>query len=116
MSCWEIQKDTRCIHSLIGLKKNEKPVDCINQYLAAVYKEALERGYNFNKEKIGWDFKETILIVTKGQLSYEFEHLRNKLVKRDQKRLKKLEALTEPEPHPMFQKVDGEIEDWEVTQ
>src|SRR5580698_659525 len=52
-------------------KKAVNPSDCINQYLAAVYLEAVKRGYNFNKEKINWKFEESLLTVTRGQMKYE---------------------------------------------
>ena len=33
-------------------KNTEKPLDSVNYYLDIVYREAAERGYHFNKEKI----------------------------------------------------------------
>src|SRR3989339_1383733 len=64
-------------------KEAPAPLDCINQYLSVVYKEALRRGFNFAKDKIKWEFKPTTLTVTTGQLYYEKEHLLNKLILRD---------------------------------
>ncbi|MDP4189551.1 MAG: pyrimidine dimer DNA glycosylase/endonuclease V, partial [Bacteroidota bacterium] len=41
---------------LVRFKTTEKPLDCINQYLSAVYEEAVKRGYDFERNKINWDF------------------------------------------------------------
>ncbi len=95
-------------------KKCTKPAERINQYLVAVYEEANQRGYNFNKDKINWTFRPTVLNVTDRQLSYEREHLLKKLQIRDTERYKGLEQIENFEPHPLFNIIDGEIEDWEI--
>lgn len=96
-------------------KQAHSPVDCINQYLSQVYKDATVRGYNFNKDKIDWDFNPSTLNVTNGQMKYERTHLLNKL--RIRKSISYHELLTETkfEPHPLFRTVDGDIEDWELV-
>lgn len=95
-------------------KRADHPLDYINQYLSSVYKEALKRDYNFNKDKINWDFEVKSLTVTKGQLMYEFEHLLNKLKIRDEVRFRNLKVINKPEAHPLFIVIDGEIEEWEI--
>lgn len=95
-------------------KQTEKPIDRINQYLSAVYEEALARDYNFNKEKIDWDFEAAVMNVTRGQMRYETQHLSHKLKIRDTNRFELLNQLDKPEPHPLFRVIDGEIESWEV--
>src|SRR6187549_2912202 len=52
-------------------KTTKAPLDSINQYLSEVYTEASRREFNFDKNKINWNFKKIKLSVTKGQLSYE---------------------------------------------
>src|ERR1700741_5318717 len=52
-------------------KKAVNPVDAIDQYLSEVYLEASNRKFNFNKNKINWNFKKSELPVTTGQVSYE---------------------------------------------
>ncbi len=42
---------------LIRFKAVEKPLEAINQYLAEVWDEATRRGYNFDRNKIDFDFK-----------------------------------------------------------
>ncbi len=95
-------------------KSSQKPVDAINTYLAIVYQEAVSRKYNFDKQKVDWSFSLTSIPVTKGQLKYEVTHLLNKLKIRD---LKKYQALKDQlifDPHPLFNLVEGNIEDWEI--
>lgn len=99
---------------LLRFKNLAEPLSTINSYLSHVYYEALERRYNFNKEKIDWEFNEIKLTVNYGQIKYEFEHLKRKLLVRDNKKFAKISIVKEIMPHPIFQIVDGEIEDWEV--
>lgn len=89
-------------------------VDCINHYLNFVYDESVKRGYNFDKKKID-DFVQCELNVTKGQLKYEFNHLLKKLKLRDTERYNKLSEIVDVEVNPFFKIIDGEIEDWEIT-
>ncbi|HMC00189.1 MAG TPA: pyrimidine dimer DNA glycosylase/endonuclease V, partial [Flavobacteriaceae bacterium] len=95
-------------------KALNRSVDAINQYLSLVYDEAVKRGYNFNKEKINWDYSAQQLQVTNGQIEYEFKHLLNKLKIRDLEKFKTLSELTIIETHPMFDITDGPVESWEV--
>ncbi len=97
-------------------KRAEKPVECINQYLSAVYRESVERGYNFNGNKINWSFKTTTLPVTSGQMEYESVHLMKKLKKRDIKKFSILSGEKEFDPNPLFNVVEGDIEDWETRE
>lgn len=99
---------------LIRFKKTENPISSIDQYLIEVYKEALERGYNFDKYKINWQYQPVSITVTKGQIIYETNHLLGKLKVRDISKYKFLLSINNVEPHPMFNITQGEIEDWEV--
>jgi len=56
-------------------KKVKNPVDAIDQYLDSVLKEALERGYNFDADKISRSFKKIKINVTEGQMQFETGHL-----------------------------------------
>ncbi|MEK6152594.1 pyrimidine dimer DNA glycosylase/endonuclease V [Flavobacteriaceae bacterium 3-367] len=95
-------------------KETINPSACINQYWISVYHEAVERGYNFSKEKINWEINVVKLKVTKGQLGYEFEHLLHKLKSRDENRFKEIVKIELPDPHPLFSVVDGDVEAWEI--
>src|SRR4029079_11997059 len=52
-------------------KKAKYPIDLINQYLSAVYHEAVNRNFDFDKQKINWKFRKSKVPVTKGQVNYE---------------------------------------------
>lgn len=95
-------------------KKAENPLDCINQYLTAVYEEAGKRKYKFDRGKINWNFKPTILTVTIGQLDYERTHLLGKLKMRDPIRYNELIENSKFDPHPLFKVVKGDVEKWEI--
>ena len=95
-------------------KKSVSPVERINQYLAGVYIEASNRNYNFNKDKINWNFKPGKLTVTSGQFDYEKDHLLNKLQKRDPEKFRQLKIKKKLNPHPLFDLIKGEIEPWEI--
>ena len=55
-------------------KNSGNAVGCINQYLTSVYENSLERGNNFNKNKVNPDFKPTKLTVTDKQIKFEMKH------------------------------------------
>ena len=95
-------------------KQVQNPNYAINQYLAVVFDEACARGYNFDKEKINWDFEPMIMVVTTGQIKYETAHLLDKLKTRDKERFKELNKLNKFQPHPMFKTVTGKVERWEI--
>lgn len=95
-------------------KAAHRPLDCINRYLVIVHKEASNRGYTFDKSKIGPDLEIETIAVTEGQVKYETTHLLRKLKERDPKRHKEVSLLFDLELHPLFEKVEGDIEDWEI--
>ncbi len=92
-----------------------RPVDAINQYLAAVYEEACARGYAFDRQKIDWHFRPVEVTVTRGQIRYETAHLLGKLKIRDKVRGQELERVHRVKSHPMFRIVPGNVEPWEKT-
>lgn len=89
-------------------------VNLINQYLSEVLLEAQSRNYNFNKNKIDWNFTSGSLTVTSGQIEYEREHLLKKLKVRDAERFNKVNMISKLDTHPLFNVVEGEIENWEI--
>jgi len=95
-------------------KKTNDPIDLINQYLSEVYYEAENRNFNFDKQKIDWAFRKKKVPVTTGQVNYEAEHLLNKLEKRDSEKYEELKSNTTFDSHPIFELVEGEIEEWEI--
>jgi hypothetical protein len=95
-------------------KNSGNAVGCINQYLAAVYENSVERGFNFNKNKINPDFVPSRLTVTDKQIKFEMKHLLKKLETRDPERFHKLSYKIKIDAHPLFRIIDGEIEEWEI--
>ena len=49
------------------------------------------------------------LLVTRGQLEYEWSHLTKKLKARAPSWLSQIETVKQPEPHPLFQVVAGDV-------
>jgi len=92
----------------------DSPLDAINQYLGAVYEEALIRQYNFDQAKFYQSKKELVMTVTKEQIDYEFKHLLLKLKTRDREIYNKITNNNLIEPHPIFSVLKGPIESWEI--
>lgn len=95
-------------------KTTKNAINCINQYLSVIYYEAIRRGYCFDKMKIDWNFKPVKLPVSDGQVKYETKHLLNKLKVKDKRKYRELIIKKEILTHLLFEKTEGEIEDWEV--
>ena len=98
---------------LIRFKETINPLGCINYYLSVVFEESIQRGYNFTKDKVDWNYTQVPIIVTSGQVEYEKIHLLNKLAIRDISAFNKLSILSKIETHPLFTLLDGEIAHWE---
>lgn len=94
-------------------KKHNNPLIYIDTYLLSVYEESRIRKYNFNREKIGFKFTESKIDVTDGQMLYELKHLKRKLKVRDLKRYNSLKKINFPDPNPIFEVIEGNIEPWE---
>lgn len=102
-------------HPQLNRFKNAKqPLDAINHYLSEVYLEAKARNYNFDREKIDWNFKKSKITVTNGQMKYEIAHLLHKLENRDMDKYLASQSIAVFEPHPIFEVLQGDIEDWEI--
>ena len=94
-------------------KKQDDPVLAVDTYLLHVYNESKKRNYNFKREKIGFKFIQSEIEVTRGQMLYEFKHLKRKLEVRDHGRYETLQKVDFPRPNPVFEVVEGDIEFWE---
>jgi pyrimidine dimer DNA glycosylase len=89
------------------------PAAAIASYLAGVLEEAARRGYSFDSRKISGRRLATLLDETRGQLLYEWDHLREKLKRRSPKLHGEWRLVEIPDPHPLFRIVPGGIEPWE---
>ena len=89
------------------------PVSAIAAYLSAVHEEATTRGYGFDAGRIARGREAPPIVVTRGQLGFEWRHLMTKLEARAPEWRKELGAPDAVEPHPLFRLVPGEVADWE---
>jgi hypothetical protein len=85
----------------------------IAAYLRAVSDEATRRGYAFDHAKIAAHDDAPRLIVTRGQIAFEWQHLRAKLKARNERAFAAIESVVRPRAHPLFDVVPGGVENWE---
>ena len=96
-------------------KNCSTPIAAIDTYLWYVYEESMTRGYHFDNNKLGAKASCPKIPVTQGQLQCELEHLKVKLKSRDAAKYQEIRTVVNPEPHPLFKVVTGDIEPWEKT-
>jgi hypothetical protein len=108
-----LTKGYRYHPQLLRFKNQRDTLQSIDRYLMAVYIEAEQRGYRFDRTKIGRTFSRSRITVSAGQLQHELEHLKKKLRIRDAGKFKSLRNVSEPEQNPAFRIVPGKIELWE---
>ena len=95
-------------------KRTENPIGAIVGYLEEIYSESLKRGYKFNRSKILGQRSLLTIEVTCGQIRYEMNHLLQKLKNRDKNTLEKIKNVASPDPNPIFEVIDGDVEHWEI--
>ncbi len=91
------------------------PLACLANYLHHIHLDAVRREFHFDSKKIGHCRPTDPLPVTKGQIDYEWNHLLHKLEHRNLDWLQGLKSIVQPEVHPLFRMVPGDIEKWEVV-
>lgn len=89
-----------------------EPVAAIASYLWAVHDEATAKGYAFDSSKIAGDRRDMSLAVTKGQLAFEWAHLKDKVRLRDPEHFQVIRRRR-IKAHLLFTVVAGGIEEWE---
>ena len=89
------------------------PRSAISSYLSSVHAEATERGYSFDRSKIGRGRTQALIPVTDGQLQYEWRHLLQKLVVRNPALYEQWRTIAVPDCHPLFRVRVGPVEPWE---
>jgi hypothetical protein len=98
---------------LLRFSKTKNPPAALATYLKAVQEEAVRRDYQFDESKIGAQRSRGKIKETRGQLLYEWAHLKRKLKLRDPKRLREFVSVKIPAPHPLFTIIPGEVREWE---
>ena len=94
-------------------QSHDRPRLAINSYLATVYAEALARGYNFDRSKIGPVRVVSCISLTTGQLDHEWQHLLGKLATRSPSLYARWQEVNQPACHSLFALAPGSIADWE---
>ena len=94
-------------------KNHPAPLSAVSLYLQGVYAEAVVRGYAFDKGKIHAAAGPATLVVTTGQLNYEWSHLMSKLKARNPGFHQKWREVAAPASHPIFEVRPGQVESWE---
>jgi len=90
------------------------PRSVISCYLKGIHAEATTRGYSFDRTKIGRAQIQVLpLVVTAGQVDYEWQHLLQKLAVRNPALHEQWRAIKTPDCHPLFRVQPGPIESWE---
>lgn len=94
-------------------KAHAQPLDAIASYLHDVQLQATERGYKFDVSKILRPHVATPIAVTSGQVAYEWQHLLTKLEQRNPALYEQWKSVAQPDLHPLFTLIDGDVENWE---
>jgi hypothetical protein len=84
-------------------------------FLTGIAEEAQRRGYHFDASKISGRKPRSQIEETKGQLLYEWAHLKAKLRTRAPEVYRCFRKVKTPEAHPLFRIVPGGIREWERT-
>lgn len=101
---------------LMRFRDASSPLGSMTTYLQAIHVEASRRKYRFDASKITTEKNAELIVVTQGQLDYEWAHLREKLRMRAPAWLATFEAIASPDAHPLFLIVAGPVAKWEVVQ
>jgi Pyrimidine dimer DNA glycosylase len=91
------------------------PRGAICAYLGEVHREALGRGYGFDRSKVGPRRAVEKILVTHGQIEFEWQHLLGKLSSRSPEHYRRWRHIGVPECHPLVRRRRGPIESWERT-
>ena len=100
---------------LIRFRAQIDPLGAVVAYLNGLADDADRRGYHFDRSKIAAHLTTEKIPVPRGQLLYEWQHLKEKLSRRDPERYAWIVTIDHPELHPLFTLIEGPIEAWEKT-
>jgi hypothetical protein len=94
-------------------KRHERPASAISTYLRAVHAEATTRGYSFDASKVGPGRTGARIVVTDGQIAFEWDHLLRKLSLRSPARYRQWRSIRTPQCHPLMRRRAGPVQAWE---
>lgn len=98
---------------LTRFREHPGSLEAIAAFLTGLEREAQSRGYRFDASKIARRGPARRIPETKGQLMYEWRHLRAKLRARSPQTARKWQGTAQPDPHPLFRITSGGVRDWE---
>jgi hypothetical protein len=98
---------------LMRFKSHPNPSGAIALYLSNVYDEAKYRGYRFDRSKINTPRTENRIPTTQGQLTFEWQHLLDKLEKRSPDVHLRVWQSKEVAANSLFEIIPGDVEPWE---
>jgi hypothetical protein len=98
---------------LLRFRSASDPMATIAAFLHEIAIEAERRGYNFDVRKITGTRSAEKISETRGQLDYEWAHLKRKLRTRAPAIARQMRGVEKPEPHPLFRITRGEVREWE---
>ena len=98
---------------LLRFREQPNPRAAIASFLSDLAEEAKRRGYEFNADKIARRRFKGKVRESRGQLLYEWRHLKAKLRKRAPAWFRRVEKIDLPEPHPLFRIVPNKVKEWE---
>jgi hypothetical protein len=100
---------------LTRFRAQPNSVEVVATYLGLLAKEAARRGYVFDVTKISAPRFGGKLVETRGQLLFEWRHLKRKLRKRSPELYRQCRGLGCPRASPLFRIVAGPVQQWEKT-
>lgn len=90
-----------------------RPLGLIAAYLHAVLEEARRRGYHYDASRIVGRRAEGQIAVPRGQVQWEWDHLRRKLRSRSPGVHQRWVGVVTPQVHPVFRLGSGGLASWE---
>jgi hypothetical protein len=98
---------------LIRFQACPDPLAAVSTYLVSIADEGEARGYVFDRSKIISGGVKIKIPVTRGQVLFEWAHLKGKLIHRDPDWFAQISGFSLPESHPLFEIVAGNVAPWE---
>ncbi|MBN2100388.1 hypothetical protein JW710_00625 [Candidatus Dojkabacteria bacterium] len=99
---------------LTRFRKTENPQKMINLYIKYIFLESQDRGYHFDPTKFKSQKPDAKIPVNSGQITFEFDHLTQKIKTRNPKLYSNMLKIKQIDSHPLFKIVPGPIEEWEI--
>lgn len=100
---------------LLRFQQQHDPLAFLANYLHVICNTADALGYKFAREKITLPFEVSLdhIVVTRGQIAYEWQHFLRKAEMRSRHKFLLLKELKDIKEHPSFCVIDGDIAAWE---